>query len=223
MSKPKIVAFVGCKQAGKSSASGVLKKIYPQVTELALAGLLKDSCCSVFGFSRSAAEDGFLKEKEMDPPIELNRDNLLAIMDKYKDEFEALGRTVNFDEHLRSHCGVVLYSLRQILQYIGTEVLKGIDPDIHCKVIARKMISNGVYIIPDMRFPSEFDFFHTDQYALHAFYIKNSKAESLSANDRHSSEKSILTTAQKCVTIENGGTLEEFQRLVAETLKGVLK
>jgi len=220
--KPKIIAFCAVKQAGKSTAVKVLQNLYPEIKELMLAGLLKDVCCATFGFKRSDAEDGLLKEKELDPPINLTREDLLSIMEGYREEFEALGIVYDFDKHLRHHCGYIFYSLRQILQYIGTEVLKGIDVDIHCKVIARKMISNETYTIPDMRFPSEFNFFHNDRYNLKAFYIKNTRAEALAMSDMHSSEKKVLTTASKCDKIENGGTLAEFEAEVQKRLKEIM-
>jgi hypothetical protein len=222
MNKAVILGFVGVKQSGKSTAVSILRKNYPQVIELMLAGKLKDVCCSVFGFRRTSAEDGVLKEKELDPPVVLSRETLKKIMEAYKEDFLRLGLNYTYDKHIRPHVGVVLYSLRQILQYVGTEVLKQVDPNIHCNVLAQKIEAGKVYSISDMRFPDEYDFFHTDVYDLKAFYVKNNKAENLASGDMHPSERLILTTASKCVTIDNNGTLEDFERLVKKTLTVVL-
>jgi len=51
-------------------------------------------------------------------------------------------------------------TIREMLQNLGTEVIRGIDKDFHVKMLARRLIDakSSVIVIPDARFDNEFEF-----------------------------------------------------------------
>ena len=140
-----IVAFAGSKGSGKTTAFLALKNNLENIHESMLANKLKKSVCEVYGFDFSKLDDITYKENQLDIPIELTRDSLIKVADHF-------GLDYSYDTHLRKHTGYTCDTLRHLLQYVGTEVLRGINNDIHIKSVVKDFPKEGLIVITDLRF-----------------------------------------------------------------------
>ncbi len=210
----KIIGLTGVKGSGKTTTFNFIKQLCPAAIEIMIANKLKDVCAKVFNIPRIAFDDPKLKEVELSELVELDTDNISECI-------KLFNYTPDFDSHIRPHIGKVLVHPRQVAQYIGTEVLRSVDPVIHCKQATVGMPEDGIFVVTDIRFPNEYDFFANDSTCeFHPFYVKNTGAEC--AMDTHSSEAFILEIGKKCVTLNNDGTIQELASRVEKLVGAVL-
>ena len=210
MSKKLFVGFTGVKESGKTTAFEAIKKKYPQVEEVMLAKKLKDTCAEVLGIPRNYFDDQAFKEVLLDNPVYLSEDLVKGL-------YESYDLTVDYEQFVRPHIGKLLHTPREAAQYVGTEVLRAVDPDIHCNAAIKFVPDAPVYIVTDMRFWNEFDFFNgNSEIEFSSFYIQNNKAEAKLGPNPHASEKFVLEIGKKCeYKIANDGTnLSPFESLV---------
>lgn len=219
----KIISLTGCKQSGKTTAFNTIKENFKNVEEIMLARKIKEVCAEVFGFDLASFEDGKIKEKELETPIYLSKYLIEKVLDFYSDFFYSNNIVVDYNIHIRKHIGVMLYTRRQILQYIGTELLRSIDKDIHCKSAVLGLKEGILYVVTDLRFVSEFDFFNNLQnIKYYPFYIQNTKAELIACKDLHESEKQVFEVRKRCKMIENNDSMMNFQLRVVKEVREVL-
>lgn len=212
-----ILAFTGVKFSGKTTAFNVIRDEVPGVIEIQLAKKLKDECARSFKIERDLFDDPKLKEVALEMPIYLDADNVSEVIRAY-------GIEPNYDLHVRPHIGMVLESPRRVAQYIGTEVLRNVSEDIHCIGATMNLPESGVFVVTDMRFPNEFNFFKTNYSEnFYPFYVQNKQAEMNAMKDAHPSERQVLETAKSCKPVPNNGTMTEFRALVLNEIRGVLK
>ena len=209
-----IIGLIGAKQAGKTTAFETLSRMVP-VEEITLAAKLKDVCSEIFEVPREAFDKSHLKEQSFDIPINLDVSNLNRVFSSY-------GLRPDYDKFIRPHIGKILYSPRQIAQYVGTEVLRAFEPDIHCRVAAENCLGT-IGIVTDMRFPNEYEYF-----AKHSgfipVYIKNRAAEMAASRDTHSSEAHLKALAAKAwITIENNKDINTYKKKIQEEFSRILE
>lgn len=213
MSKKLIIGFTGVKESGKTTAYEAIKNVYPKIQEVMLAKKLKDACSEVLGIPRNYFDDQAFKEKFLEDPIYLSQELVENLYKSYD-----LG-SINYESHVRPHIGKLIYTPREAAQYVGTEVLRAVDPDIHCNSAMKFVPDAPIYIVTDMRFWNEFDFFKNNKEVhFSSFYIKNPKAEAKLGDNPHGSEKYVLEIGRKCdYKIQNDGTnLKPFQDTVLD-------
>lgn len=199
----KIIAFTGVKGSGKSTASEFLKDLHPGLKEITLAKRLKDASSIALGVDRDSFDNPAIKEKEFETPIQLDEKNVAKI-------FEVFKVTPDYDAHIRPHIGKMLFSPRRVAQYVGTEILRSYNPDIHCEGAVLDIEADGVYVVTDMRFMGEYEFFSkrfSDSF--YPYYISNMLAER--KVDNHPSELQVFEVAKHCTKVTNNGTLEDFR------------
>lgn len=214
--KKLIIGFTGVKAAGKSTAFSFIKDKYPVVEEVALASKLKDACAKAFNISRSSFDDPSLKEKELEVPIYLDDTNLPVLLQEFN-------LTYNYDQHIRPHIGTVLHTPRKVAQYVGTEILREFDPNIHCVNAVKSASDKQIMIITDIRFPNELEFFRNMEDSIfYGVYIANYKAEMVSKKDNHASEKYILQIAKELTKIDNNSSLQDFKKAVILQFEKIL-
>lgn len=207
-----VIGLIGAKKAGKTTAFEAIRSVM-DVQEITLADKLKNACAEVFQIPRFWFDSHSVKEKDLQDYIFLNTSNIKLIFNYYgiKD--------LDYDKHIRPHIGKVLHSPRTIAQYIGTEVLRAYDTDIHCNS-ACQAITKNIGVVTDMRFPNEYEYFAKHYGAFYPVYIQNVGAEVTAGKDTHASEAHLYDLAKRAVkTIPNNGSIAEFHEAVRQFLK----
>lgn len=213
-----VIGLIGAKGAGKTTAFNAIKEVL-DVQEITLAAKLKDVSSLAFNIPRNWFDSHSHKEKDLEDPIFLNSQNLALVWREYgvseiTSEF--------FDKYVRYHVGKVLYTPRQVAQYIGTEVLRAYIPDIHC-LEAAKAVSKRIGVVTDMRFPNEFEFFAKNYVKFYPIYINNIGAEVHAGKDTHASEAHLQDLAKKAYqTIPNNSSIREFEDTVKSFVRSLI-
>lgn len=210
-----IIGLVGVKGSGKTTSFNLIREQFPQAQEIALAKRLKDISASVFGLDRASFDDPARKELELRMPVYLTEEKLTSIIRDF-------GFTPDFDRHIRPHLGVVLESPRRIAQYIGTEVLRSLDLDVHCIGATKDLPADGLFVVTDIRFPSEFYFFARGFQPFFPVYISNYAAESHVTPQSHDSERFVLDLALKCRRVDNNSSIADLHQRVLSTVYEIL-
>ena len=208
-----IIGLTGNKGSGKNTAHTFIEGYYfgkKRVEEIALAGPLKRSCAEVLNLEPRLFVDQNLKEVDLPIPVQLDK----KIIEQF---FKQFGRAdYDFNEHVRPHLGKILHTPRQILQYVGTEVLRALDEDIHCKAAVAQVGECDIAVVTDIRFPNELNFFlNLQNVDFVPVYIENRRAEEAASADKHASEAHIGFIKTKCDVIPNNDTITNFQWAVA--------
>lgn len=208
-----IIGLVGAKGAGKTTAFKFIQAADDDAVEITLAAKLKDVCAQVFDIPRFHFDSHDFKEVELSNPAYMQADMVKSIFQKY-DSLEGN------EDKVRKHVGKILFTPRQIAQYVGTEVLRDLHPDIHCQAAlkAADLTTTSLGIVTDLRFPNEFEFFNKTAELFVPIYIKNTKAESYAAGDTHASEAYLFDLAKKSTKVDNESTIEDFQANLYKTL-----
>lgn len=213
--KTGIIAFCGSKGGGKSTSATMLKELFSGPTEeLAFAGHLKTTCSKVFTIEMKYFLDPALKEVELDVYVVLNKETIEAVFKEF------CIPCFTYDKHVRPHIGQVFDTPRQVLQYIGTEVLHPIDPLIHAKMTIKNKNPDVLTVITDLRFKQEFDFLKGYSGFI-PVYVSNDKAESFAGSDSHKSEKDLQLFKHECIKLDNNGNLTDLRLKLTELLPKV--
>jgi hypothetical protein len=201
-----VIALAGVKTSGKTTSFNYLKEFLPEIQEITLAKKLKDVAAAVTGVDRDSFDNQATKEKELETLVCLSADQVYAIYAGFgygKDK-------IDYDKNVRPHIGQVLDTPRRIAQYVGTEILRSVESDIHCRQAVEGIPEQGVFVVTDMRFVNEFTYFKErlgDNFF--PLYISNRVAEL--HVDSHPSEKQVLEVAKNCRKIDNNGSLQELR------------
>ena len=205
----KLIGLSGVKESGKSTAFDYIKNQIDGVVEIQLAKKLKDTCSVSLNIPRSHFDDQDFKEKTLVTPLILTKETITNILCNYQIDFS--------DKYLK-HIGKQIKTPREAAQYIGTEVLREGDPDIHCRhaIIEAEKLGARVGIITDMRFPNELDFFCGDNEFLGGFFIYrpekyNQLLSDMAKGNVHSSETNILYLVPRMTIIDNDSNLVKLQ------------
>lgn len=204
-----IIGLTGVKTSGKSTVANLVKNIVKEsITEVALADKLKDVCSDVFFIPRNYFDDQALKEVKLEEPRILTFSDIKQIM-----EFFNVANKINPEmrDSLYGMTGMVLTTPRQMLQVVGTELLRKEvgDEDIHCKNVK---LNNNITIISDIRFPNEFEYFDKLENTFFVpFYIQRNEAEKHINENSHSSETSVFKFSDKCIKINNNNNLQSLE------------
>lgn len=209
----KVIGLTGVKGSGKTTTFNFIKELAPRAREVMLAGKLKRVCSEMFNIPMSFILDREKKEAVLPSPVVLDRSQLIRVASEYGYNFTTASQ-------ITPHVGVYLESPRRVLQYIGTEFLRQFDEEIHCNVAASQMKDgNGFYVVTDVRFPNEFDFFKAKfPKGFFPIYVANEVAEDKAKSDGHPSETQVLDIAKRCYRLDNNGRLEDLYTAVNKAL-----
>lgn len=216
----KVIGLVGFKGSGKSTTFDILKNLNANVEEIMIANHLKNVCSVVFHIPRTHFDDQNFKEKEFKNPIVLSSSVIEEVFRQFyinKDQY-------SYDTNIKPHVGVILMSPRQIAQYVGTELLRSVDPDIHVKTAIKNMrFTDKVYVVTDIRFFNEFNTFNNDpNVSFVSLYIKRDSQTPKDISSVHASEREIPLIGEKCLaTVSNNTTVSDFRARLLKTLAKV--
>lgn len=201
----KVIGLVGFKESGKSTVFSVLHEVCG-ANEVMLAGLLKKTSADVFGLSVEQFDRQDLKEIPFVTPVVLTKEHIQEFLMKFN------LCPVQSNEFFNKHVGALLKSPRHIAQYVGSDVLRSIDPDVHIKAAIKQMKNDSVNVVTDIRFKNEFEYFERefDSDFVSVFIRRASKIPSNLA-EAHVSERGILDIGDNClVLITNDKSKEDL-------------
>lgn len=151
-----IIGIGGEKESGKDTVADMLVKEH-SYRRLAFADNLKNMCIKVFELTWAQCYDVKLKEEKFLNPVVLDVHTMGAIWNwavnknHMKSPENALLKMEKFH-------GKELWTPREVLQFIGTEVLRDIfHEDYHVEVVFREIDRRNLkdVVIPDARFANE--------------------------------------------------------------------
>lgn len=194
----------GYAKSGKTTIASLLAEM--GATEISFADHLKNVCSSTFNIPREHFDEQSLKEVPFSSPISLSKIDTLEILEKFNEFDDEKNEIVS-----NKHVGVHLKSPRHIAQYVGTDILRAIDPEIHVKTAFRKIDGlPGVFIVPDMRFFNEFEAIKSRNGITIGI---NRKSVAPDLKSVHESERQIASIVKKCdFVLDNNGSLEKYQK-----------
>lgn len=211
----KVIGLTGFAKSGKSTAAEILKSLGGE--EVAFAKHLKDVCSAVLDVPRNHFDDQAFKEIPFKEPIVLTKEDVIDILAMFEipDRFVAAA--------IIAHVGVKLTSPRHVAQYVGTEILRTIDQNIHINMAFKMAASSTApfLICSDMRFANELKAVQ-DNKGL-SIGISRKKATPANLESLHPSEKEIPALISQCdLAVENESSIEDFQAIVMRAAKGYL-
>jgi hypothetical protein len=200
------IGFIAEKESGKTTTFNFIKDQIPEAQEVMLAAHLKEACAKVFNMELYKLESQEERKRLLDPPIVLTKADVLELARLFEMDIP--------NDLVESHIGKELMNTRQILQYVGTDILRAVEDDIHLKWAMRRAPSSSVYVVTDIRFPNEFDFFAKKD-NFESYYIERTKPTSKDEAANHASESHISTLRKRCKDeILNNSTLVDLKNQV---------
>lgn len=210
-----LLGLCGAKYAGKTSTFNILKELNPAIQEITLAKQMKKVCSRVFSLPMRFFDDPSLKEAQLTQPVYLSTTILEALLIAYNLPLKR--------DLYRKHVGKTLDTPRRILQYVGTEFLRTIELQIHCRVANDSLKSDTkVAVVTDIRFPDEREFFEKHSSNFMMVYVRNTKAENVANTDTHASEKYLTDLKLNALIIDNDGTLADLRNEIKSKLGSFL-
>lgn len=200
----KVIGLTGFAKSGKSTAAEILKQMGGQ--EVAFAKHLKDVCAVVFDINRRHFDDQSFKEVRFAQPVVLWPKNVCDILDY----FEVAKRF--YPEAMLKHKMVKLTSPRHVAQYVGTELLRSIDENIHIKMAFKlnEGKKDGFLVCSDVRFENELKAVKDAQGVV--FGISREAAQPADLVNLHPSEKEIPDLIKlSTIVVRNESSIEDFQ------------
>lgn len=201
-----IIALAGKMKSGKDTCADYL--VEKGYVKISFADNLKSMCMDVFDLFWSECYTQKGKEQKLPFPIVGEewhvRDISLWLMNNCNWSL-TMEQTQAMDKAL---IGKKFYTAREILQYVGSEVMRMcIDKDIHAKIVKKKIDMNGWthVVIPDCRFENEVN--AVESWGGTVVRITRPETDALSGN--HMSETALDHLVFE-ENILNNGTLEEL-------------
>ncbi len=204
-----LIGLTAFAKSGKTTVANLLKE--RGFKEVILAGKLKDVSAKVFNVPRDHFDDQNMKESPFIEPKEITVDNMVEILNAYGLTLFHLKMTAHV------HVGVKLMSPRHIAQYVGTEILRALDSDIHIKTAVESLDKDGKYVMSDVRFPNEANYIKKSNGTL--IGIRRDSVFPEDITKVHESESHIMNLlSQTDKLILNNSTLNDFEQQVVSTI-----
>lgn len=145
--RSKIIAFAGRKRSGKGMLAKGMREYSPNVVIIAVADSLKFLCCKLL----NRTYDELIQMKDDGTTFEAKVDDYWV---------STIKREINVsDDIIRKEIGGrVFTNVREVLQIIGTDLIRKYSPDWHINKTIEKIKSYGndkIVVVDDVRFPNE--------------------------------------------------------------------
>lgn len=218
-----VVGLVGPKTCGKSTVTNILSEFYP-IEEQALADKLKNVSAEVFGMRREQLDRQDMKEVEFEQGKELTAEKIGQVLDAFGVNINSFKDSVLMQTYLEFYqpiIGRMLRSPREVAQIIGTEVLRFVDKDIHCKSV--RVSDKSITVVSDVRFSNEYDYFNNNKnITFIPIYIQRNLAEEKVTPNSHISEREFMDFRDKCQKVDNNGSFRDVEVQVKAIVDKVL-
>lgn len=146
-----ILGLSGKALAGKDTVADYLLDNYGWTRKTGFASNLKAACMEVFNLNEFQVFDQEGKSKEFLDPLTTSPWHIRQLID-WMNKTHRVDLT---DKNYFSLIGKKLYTPRDILQFVGTEVMRYFVPNYHMEVVFRSVKPTENVIITDVRFPNE--------------------------------------------------------------------
>lgn len=192
-----IIGFSGRKQSGKDAAiRGAVARIGPSATRFAFADRIKEIARDIWDLTVEHTDGAMKGVRFRTPPIRM--DYFLPEMS------EATGLALVAQ-------GCVAHSPRELMQFLGTEYVRTIDPDYWINLLLDHIIPStldghdSTALIADVRFPNE-----VDAIRARGGVIVRINRDLPYPQDGHASE-SAIASLNVDHEIDNCGTLRDLE------------
>lgn len=200
----KVIGLIGKKGSGKDTVAELINEFKP-MKRVTYADKLKNVCSSVFSVPLNKFNDRALKESQFNLPVQITLEQMYDLVSKYNLDVKK--------NLLRTHVGIILNNPREVLQYVGTNVLRSIDEDIHVKQVQFTEDS----IISDVRFQNEIDHVkNNEEIEYHSVFISRNTERT----DLHASED-VVSLQEGTYILDNNGDLNELKKNVKKMLTDI--
>ena len=145
--RSKIIAFAGRKRSGKGMLAKGMREYSPNVVIIAVADSLKLLCCKLLKITY----DELTQMKDDGTTFEVKVDDYWVSTIKHEVKIN--------DNIIRNEIGGrVFTNVREVLQIIGTDLIRKYSPDWHIDKTIEHIKSYGddkIVVVEDVRFPNE--------------------------------------------------------------------
>ena len=145
--KSRIIAFAGRKRSGKGMLAKGMREYSPNVVIVVVADSLKFLCCKLL----NRTYDELNQMKDDGTTFEVQVDDYWVSTIKHETKIS--------DDIIRKEIGGRIFTnVREILQVIGTDLIRKYSPDWHIDKTIERIKSYGddkIVVIDDVRFPDE--------------------------------------------------------------------
>lgn len=188
-----IIGFAGRCRSGKTE----LAKICEQqgYTKLYFALPLKQLCADILDISIDGLNDA--KSKNIDIGLTINDDICEIICNETNIPIDVVKKECN---------GKTINTVREMLQFIGTDLIRKYDEDWHVNRVKKMVKPNVDYVFDDVRFQNEKKMI--EDFGGHCWFVTRTSLENVS---NHESETSIKWNQCWNRIIINDSTLPNLQ------------
>lgn len=200
-----IVAFSGRLKSGKTTLAQSF--INNGFTKVSFADALKESLIEVYELDRNSLHDQDLKNKILEEPYYYDLDHAKKLASYFKLEVSDIWSSSDYRE---------LVSIRDMMQYIGTDILRRYEYNFHVKKTLEKLEFNKNYVFDDVRFNNEKTALDTIG-AKSTFVIR----PMLMNYSNHRSEIDLVHSSYENVII-NDGSYEDLSKKSSELYESII-
>lgn len=189
MNKKTIIGFAGRKRAGKTCLSKYLAETY-NGTVITVADALKHLCCELLDFNSVEVLNSY---KDNGTSWSFNSEKYAHIWTKtICDKVLVEYTDSEYKEILEQIDGILTYNVRELLQFVGTDIIRKYRPNWHVDKMVEAINSapTDLVCIDDVRFPNERE--AIESLGGNVFFVMRPDLSIGVSN--HESEKSLLWT-----------------------------
>jgi hypothetical protein len=188
-----IIAFSGRKHSGKTTLSKIAE--HNNFQKISFGDKLKELVVKIYDWPLEWLYDPEKKDEFLNQPVFWNKETAKRMS-------ALIGNNCSLDETTKE-----LTSIRETLQYIGTEILRKYDNDFHLNELVKKIIPGNNYVLDDVRFKNELNLLKSMNavciYIMRPYYFDDISNHISEVNlNRHDFEHVLLNTM----------SLKRFQR-----------
>lgn len=196
-----IIAFVGKARSGKDTAANYLREKGIIEEKEQLARWLKVTCAELFDLPLALLE-GLQGDREapLAEPKIFTAEQFMKIREQVHPTYNLLKALPLVGKTLRTP--------REILQFIGADVVRQLDPDFHIKSLAQRIDPKKVTAVTDVRFPNEL--LGLKKRGAYLVYVSRPTVKLVGSAGGHISERADALAPLCDYRLTNDGTLEEF-------------
>jgi hypothetical protein len=198
----KFISVSGVKRSGKDTFAGFFEK--QGYVKINFGDNLKYMLSYAFGIPIECMYDESLKETVLDTPIVITVDHIKKLNEWVKKTHDFVIPD--------SYAGKTISTPRELMQYVGTDIIRETYGKYHVEATLPKMKANELMICADARFPNEIEGIQKSAeemgYSFISVYVSRPGFE----GDAHSSENSVKPEDCK-ITVVNDSSIESLLRI----------